>query len=143
MAVSDVIISETEPEPPNALKAWSWRVFKWGLCLLVLVFVARKAWQLWQQEDWTGVRFNWSWLVLAGLAYLAHRWEPDNAARALSLEDDSLAIQFPGRCRRLALNGTATEQEEHRMAIVDSVDVDRLIFLLDEGEAAIERHRYG
>ncbi len=67
--------SDPMPASPSAAKRWAWRLVKWGLCLLVLAFVGRRAWQLWQREDWSQIPFEWGWLVLAGLAYAAG-WLP-------------------------------------------------------------------
>lgn len=72
---ADSISSDDERVPPSRLKRWSWRIVKWGLCLLVLAFVGRRAWQLWRQEDWSQISFSWPWLFLAGLAY-ALGWLP-------------------------------------------------------------------
>ncbi len=61
--------SDSEPVPNGRLKKWFWRIVKWGLCLLVLGFVAQRAFELWRQEDWSNIPFDWPWLFLAGLAY--------------------------------------------------------------------------
>jgi uncharacterized membrane protein YbhN (UPF0104 family) len=45
------------------------------MCLVVLAFVGSRAWELWQEEDWSKVSFSWPWLFLAGLAY-ALGWLP-------------------------------------------------------------------
>jgi glycosyltransferase 2 family protein len=65
----------TPPDSPFSAKRWAWRIVKWGLCLLVLGFVGRRAWQLWRQEDWSHIHFELGWLLLAGLAY-ALGWLP-------------------------------------------------------------------
>lgn len=75
MAGTDSITSESEPVSQSARKLWLWRIVKWGLCLLVLAFVGQRAFELWRQEDWSQIQFQWPWLVLAGWAY-ALGWLP-------------------------------------------------------------------
>ena len=71
--------SDRSPDPPpesfSPAKRWAWFFIKWTLCLLVLWFVGRRAFELWQQEDWSRIQFNIGWLVLAGVAYAAG-WLP-------------------------------------------------------------------
>jgi len=53
---------------------WVWFGLKWTLCLLVLLFVGRRAWELWNQgnqDQLSQIHIRFGWLVLAGLAYLA------------------------------------------------------------------------
>lgn len=47
---------------------------KWSLCVLVLVFVGRRALDLWRQGDVGAVDVQPGWLVLAGLAYTVGWW---------------------------------------------------------------------
>lgn len=75
MAGSDSPDGTNEPVSPSPRKRWLWRIVKWGLCLMVLGFVGQKAWQLWQQGDWSNISFSWPWLLLAAVAY-ALGWLP-------------------------------------------------------------------
>ncbi len=72
-------MADTKPQPdvdaPSAAKQWLWFGIKWGLCFLVLAFVGRRAWQLWQQANWSEIPFHWGWLILAGFSY-ALGWLP-------------------------------------------------------------------
>ncbi|MEX2287640.1 MAG: lysylphosphatidylglycerol synthase transmembrane domain-containing protein [Planctomycetaceae bacterium] len=56
-------------------KRWLWTAAKWTLCLIVLVFVAKRAVDLWRQSDQTAIRVQFGWLMLSGMAYLAG-WLP-------------------------------------------------------------------
>ena len=71
----DAASPTSEAPLPSPGRRWAIRVVKWGLCLLVLAFVGAKAWELWQQEDWSNLRVEVGWLILAGLAY-ALGWLP-------------------------------------------------------------------
>lgn len=75
MADTNTSPSESASQPPASVKRWVWFGVKWGLCLLVLGFVGRRAVQLGQQEDWSQIPFHAGWLVLAGLVYLVG-WLP-------------------------------------------------------------------
>ncbi|HID20777.1 MAG TPA: hypothetical protein EYP14_00030, partial [Planctomycetaceae bacterium] len=63
-------------EPKASAKAerghlgrWAGTVGKWGLFADVVVFIGRRAGQLWQQGDFTGITLQPGWLVLSGAAY--------------------------------------------------------------------------
>lgn len=47
-----------------------WPVLKWVLFALVIVFVGRRAWQLWREGDVGSVAIHWPCLVVAGALYL-------------------------------------------------------------------------
>ncbi len=42
-----------------------WPVLKWVLFVLVMLFVGRKAWQLWRDGDVGSVQVHWRWLLAA------------------------------------------------------------------------------
>ncbi|QDU79181.1 hypothetical protein Pla110_08860 [Polystyrenella longa] len=50
-------------------------MLKWGLCLLVLVFVIYQGYQLSSKEELSELHIDYSWLLLAGIVYLAG-WMP-------------------------------------------------------------------
>jgi hypothetical protein len=52
-----------------------WPLVKWTLFAIVLAFVGRRAYLLWTTSPSQSVHVNGTWLVLAGLAYLAG-WLP-------------------------------------------------------------------
>ena len=52
-----------------------WPVLKWLLCILVVAFVGRRAYELWNQDEIQQVQVRWGWLVLAGGVY-AVGWLP-------------------------------------------------------------------
>lgn len=52
-----------------------WPVLKWLLFALVIVFVGRKAWDLWRTGDVSSVTIRWPWLVAAAVWY-AVGWFP-------------------------------------------------------------------
>ena len=54
---------------------WFWPILKWSLFAAVVVFIGRRAWQLWNTEELGQVQLNGFWLVLAGLVY-ALGWLP-------------------------------------------------------------------
>ena len=55
------------PLPTKSLDAVKrlWPAFKWGMFLLVLVFVARHGWHLWEGFDRHAMPIHWGWLLLA------------------------------------------------------------------------------
>ena len=55
------------PLPSKSLDAVKrlWPALKWGVFLLVLVFVTRHGWQLWKGFDQHATPLNWGWLLLA------------------------------------------------------------------------------
>jgi uncharacterized membrane protein YbhN (UPF0104 family) len=55
------------PLPSKSLDAVKrlWPALKWGLFLLVLVFVARHGWRLWTGFDQVATPIHWGWLALA------------------------------------------------------------------------------
>ena len=65
-------MTETEPT-----KKWKliWPILKWGLCLLVVVFVAMRASDLWQKDELRDVHFHFGWLLLAMGVYIVS-WIP-------------------------------------------------------------------
>ena len=52
-----------------------WPVLKWVLFALVLLFVGRKAWQLWFEGDVGSVQIHWPWLLAACGLYVVG-WLP-------------------------------------------------------------------
>ena len=70
----------TEPNAKSSggrlrLPRWLGTVAKWSLFAVVVVFIGRRAWQLWEQGDFTGLQLRPTWLVLSGGAY-ALGWLP-------------------------------------------------------------------
>jgi hypothetical protein len=57
------------------LRRWLWPVVKWALFALVMAFVVRQGWTLWQTTPRGQLHVDWRWLVPATLAYLA-AWVP-------------------------------------------------------------------
>jgi hypothetical protein len=62
--------SNGTPAPPRGRL-----LLKWSLFLLVLVFVAQRAAQLWRRDEFTGVELETKWLLAAGMLYLTG-WLP-------------------------------------------------------------------
>jgi glycosyltransferase 2 family protein len=52
------------------LKNKIWPVFKWILCLLVILFVGKRAFDLWKSSPDQVLIIHYHWLVLAGIVYL-------------------------------------------------------------------------
>ncbi|HEY2253962.1 MAG TPA: hypothetical protein VGH74_22960, partial [Planctomycetaceae bacterium] len=52
-----------------------WPALKWGMYLLVLIFVVRHGWQLWTGFDQHVGPIHWGWLALAVVSSLA-AWLP-------------------------------------------------------------------
>src|SRR5262245_874985 len=65
-------------ETPTTLFQRAWPVLKWGMFLVVLIFVARHGYKLWREVDQHPTRFNWGWLALAVVtsivAWLPSAW---------------------------------------------------------------------
>jgi glycosyltransferase 2 family protein len=59
----------TQPSPQRPRNG-IWSFVKWSVLLVVLVFVVRRAVQLWLSAPTTPIRIRAGWLVLAGVAYL-------------------------------------------------------------------------
>jgi glycosyltransferase 2 family protein len=53
----------------------AWTALKWVLCLAVLAFVARRAYQLWTRQELAAIEFSAVWLVPSALVYLVG-WLP-------------------------------------------------------------------
>lgn len=69
---------DSQAKPSAApFKRWLWRLLKWSLCAVVIVFVGRRAYNLWNQghDQLESVSVQWRWLVLAGCTY-AVGWLP-------------------------------------------------------------------
>ena len=64
----------TEQAQPSQRK-WLWRILKWGLCGVVLVFVGLRAADLWNKDELAGLNISAGWLVPAVAAYLVG-WLP-------------------------------------------------------------------
>ncbi|MBW3539795.1 MAG: flippase-like domain-containing protein [Planctomycetes bacterium] len=58
-------------QPPNSpdLRRRVWTLLKWTLCLAVLVFVARRGWELWTAGDVAVFDFRFEWLLPAIAIY--------------------------------------------------------------------------
>lgn len=56
--------------PVNAARRWTWPIVKWSLFAVILVFVARQARVLWNQEGVQQVEVAPGWLVLAAGVYV-------------------------------------------------------------------------
>ena len=70
--------SGTHAEPPAdrvRSRRRIWTVVKWTLCVVVIAFVARRAWDLWDRDDLAGVRISIPWLCAAAVVYAAG-WLP-------------------------------------------------------------------
>ncbi len=52
------------------LKNKIWPVFKWILCLLVILFVGKRALDLWKSSPDQVLTIHYHWLVLSGIIYL-------------------------------------------------------------------------
>ena len=61
--------------PSTGRRKTALQLLKWLLFLVVLVFIAKRAWLLWQQGDFSSVKLRLEWLLPAGLAY-ALGWLP-------------------------------------------------------------------
>ncbi|GAB4156490.1 MAG: lysylphosphatidylglycerol synthase transmembrane domain-containing protein [Planctomycetaceae bacterium] len=61
--------------PKFSNRTWYWPIFKWGLCLAILIFVGIRASQLWQDDELREVSFHFGWLGLAMVVYLLS-WIP-------------------------------------------------------------------
>lgn len=59
----------------NDLKKKIWPVFKWILCLAVLLFVVKRAWDLWNSSPDQVLELHYQWLLLSGIVYLVG-WIP-------------------------------------------------------------------
>ncbi len=60
---------DNSPRSNASFRSMMWQVLKWALCIVVVVFVARRALELWQQDDVTQFDIKPAWLILAGLFY--------------------------------------------------------------------------
>jgi uncharacterized membrane protein YbhN (UPF0104 family) len=65
------------PPPSKSLDAVKrlWPALKWGMFLLVLIFVGRHGWHLWSEFDQPATPPKWGWLLLA-LATSLCAWLP-------------------------------------------------------------------
>ena len=76
--VPERVVRAAEDEPSPAARSWrrvSWLVIKWSLCLDVIVFVGRRAWELYSRDDVGAFEIRWPWLFAAGIVYLVG-WLP-------------------------------------------------------------------
>lgn len=68
------------PLPSKSLDAVKrlWPAFKWGMFIIVMIFVARHGWQLWTGFEWDARPLNWVSLALAVatslIAWLPSLW---------------------------------------------------------------------
>jgi uncharacterized membrane protein YbhN (UPF0104 family) len=65
----------TDAAQVSTAKSRIWPIVKWLLFAILLFFVSRRAWQLWSSAPRESVEIQWSWLILAGIAY-AIGWLP-------------------------------------------------------------------
>ena len=69
-------MSDPEPEKTAAAsssgseRSWIWRLVKWSLCVVVVGFVAQRAYDLWNQNQGVQLEFHLHWLIAAGCVYL-------------------------------------------------------------------------
>lgn len=65
----------TVPASESKPKLRWWPALKWLCFALLLGFISRRAWQLWVTAPQEKIQLDWSWLVLAAVAY-AVGWLP-------------------------------------------------------------------
>ncbi|MCA9017550.1 MAG: hypothetical protein KDA77_19660, partial [Planctomycetaceae bacterium] len=74
-------MSDTQANPPaKSVSAQAWKLIKWGLLALVLYFVGRQGYQLYQEQSASlaEIQIKPMWLILAGIcnfvAWLPSVW---------------------------------------------------------------------
>ena len=65
----------TATVPPRRTGRRWWPVVKWTLFSILLYFVVKRAWAIWQSSPPTTIQIQFGWLILAGLLYLV-AWIP-------------------------------------------------------------------
>ena len=68
---NDVVAAASAPSLFRRL----WPVLKWALFALVIAFVGRRVWQLWNEGNVGSVTIHWPWLLAASGCYLVS-WLP-------------------------------------------------------------------